>query len=214
MARLVSTEKMGVATVVELTVEGGVYASQNGLLNHNCDRCKELHLMPDGVTPRLWLLSEVNRGYAKKGDAVPSMSGQHPHCRCGIVTVTEGYGFKNGSITYISPGHDEMKRQRSLDKSEALNKAEVASRDVIAHFRDKLGFTAKAQGGNHELYFHPEAPHIKLIVQRGGHGVTMDNGMLKRVGVQTGTKFKQGKGFVPDPASVHAAEYRRRGLLV
>ena len=36
--------------------------------------------MGDGHTPRLWYMSEVNHGYAKKGDAAPSIGGQHPNC--------------------------------------------------------------------------------------------------------------------------------------
>lgn len=48
-----------------------------------CIHCKTLHLMEDGVTPRVWKLSEISRGYWKKGEETPSFWGLHPSCRCG-----------------------------------------------------------------------------------------------------------------------------------
>lgn len=48
-----------------------------------CPDCKRLHLMEDGITPRLWYLSEVAKGYVnKKTSEVPSIHGPHPSCRC------------------------------------------------------------------------------------------------------------------------------------
>lgn len=77
-----------------------------------CSECKRLHLRSDG-RPRLWLLSEVKRGYHRKTDDVPSIGGLHPHCRCSLVTLMPGYTFDSaGSITYKSPEHDEFKEQR------------------------------------------------------------------------------------------------------
>lgn len=48
-----------------------------------CKECRRLHLLPDGVTPRVWLLSEVKTGYHKRGEDTPSVSGLHPHCFTG-----------------------------------------------------------------------------------------------------------------------------------
>jgi hypothetical protein len=76
-----------------------------------CEECKRLHLMPDGVTPRLWLLSSLKSGYHKKTDDVPSVGGLHPHCRCSLVTLMEGYGFEDGRVSYIAHGHDEYAKQ-------------------------------------------------------------------------------------------------------
>lgn len=79
-----------------------------------CSECRRLHLADDGVTPRLWRLSEVGHGYHKKGEANPKISGLHPHCRCTMVTLMRGYGFdSSGMVRFISPDHDEFKRQRS-----------------------------------------------------------------------------------------------------
>lgn len=77
-----------------------------------CDVCKELHLMPDGVTPRVWKVSECTSGYYKRGDSAPSLINLHPSDRCTIATLTPGYGFENGRISYISPDHDEFNKQR------------------------------------------------------------------------------------------------------
>lgn len=278
-----------------------------------CDECKRLHLLEDGVTPRCWYLSELGHGYHKRGDDFPALGGEHPHCRCTLVTLMPGYGFtETGMVTYLAPGHKEIERQRgevkkaegALDSYEnhnwyvpagsddaqeiggfvtrmtkhpgvdhkgrqlyaihthdgrklithetpallkeriknlepkwtmkgdrlvvvgppkynivltqrqtKLKKIELDKRAVVEHFRNKLGFTSKDEGGNHEIYYHPEAPHIRLILQRGVHGSTVRNDMVGNIARQTGTRYKAGEGFVPDPTSPHAPEYRRRKLL-
>lgn len=82
---------------------------RDGLL---CAECKRLHLDDDGVTPRLWRLSELSHGYHKRGDESPSVGGLHPHCRCSMVTLMPGYGFdKQGMVEYKSPGYDAMEAE-------------------------------------------------------------------------------------------------------
>jgi hypothetical protein len=78
-----------------------------------CDECRRLHLADDGVTPRLYHLSDLGHGYHVKGEDDPKLGGLHPHCRCSLVTLMPGYGFdKKGMVTYVKPDHDELKRQR------------------------------------------------------------------------------------------------------
>lgn len=77
-----------------------------------CLECERLHLLEDGITPRVWKLSEVGTGYHKMGDPNPKTSGLHPHCRCSQATLLPGWGFKDGRVTYISAEHDEFKAQR------------------------------------------------------------------------------------------------------
>lgn len=78
-----------------------------------CVECKRLHLMPDEITPRLWYLSEVKHGYAKRGDDKPSLSEQHPNGRCVIETLLPGFGFNgDGRVTWIKEGYDAIKEQR------------------------------------------------------------------------------------------------------
>jgi hypothetical protein len=83
--------------------------------NSLCSECKGLHLLTDGVTPRVWKMSEVGSGYHKKGQPNPKVGGLHPHCRCVLSTLMPGYGFdSSGMVTYKSPGWDEYKHQRGL----------------------------------------------------------------------------------------------------
>ncbi len=78
-----------------------------------CNECLTLHLLPDGITPRLFLLSEVAKGYHIKGSDSPSIHGLHPHCRCQMVTVMPGFGFTDGGrVTYIKKDHSEIEKQR------------------------------------------------------------------------------------------------------
>jgi hypothetical protein len=77
-----------------------------------CDECKRLHLQADGVTPRVWHLSDLGHGYFKKGGDKPCVGGLHPHCRCSLVTLMPGYGFdKAGMVQWIGFDHDELKVQ-------------------------------------------------------------------------------------------------------
>jgi very-short-patch-repair endonuclease len=45
-----------------------------------CNECVRLHMMPDGVTPKIYKMSELSMGYHKRGDNSPSACGEHPHC--------------------------------------------------------------------------------------------------------------------------------------
>jgi hypothetical protein len=77
-----------------------------------CSECIRVHLMPDRITPRVFKLSEVKFGYHKKGENNPSISGLHPFCRCSLVYLAPGFGLVNGQVTFVSPNHDEYKKQR------------------------------------------------------------------------------------------------------
>lgn len=81
--------------------------------NVTCKECLKLHMMPDGVTPRVWKFSELKQGYHKRGESAPSAFGLHPHCRCTLTYLTKGFGFnKLGKITYKTEGYDAFEQQR------------------------------------------------------------------------------------------------------
>jgi len=69
-----------------------------------CGECKRLHMLEDGVTPRVWKLSEVGHGYHKKGEQFPKVGGLHPHCRCVLSTLLPGYGFNEGGFVHTAQG--------------------------------------------------------------------------------------------------------------
>lgn len=77
-----------------------------------CKECLRLHMMPDGVTPRVWRFSELRQAYHKRGNDAPSAFGLHPHCRCTLTYIAKGFGFnKKGKITYIKQDHDQYEAQ-------------------------------------------------------------------------------------------------------
>lgn len=81
-----------------------------------CEECRRLHLLDDGVTPRVWKLSQIGHGYHKRGEDNPKLGGLHPHCRCSLGTVLPSFGFNDsGMITYIGPNHDEFKKQNGTE---------------------------------------------------------------------------------------------------
>jgi len=113
-----------------------------------CDECKRLHLLDDGVTPRVWYLSEVGHGYHKKGQENPKLGGLHPHCRCSLVSLMPGYGFNGaGGVTYVKLGHDEMAKQRGVKKSEP---------DVSVEIEDLPEINAKLLAADLEPLLGPD----------------------------------------------------------
>lgn len=80
-----------------------------------CDECFRLHLLEDGITPRVYKFSELTAGYHEKGSDVPSIHSAHPNCRCAPITLFYGYGFKGGKIAYISKDHNEYNFQRGIE---------------------------------------------------------------------------------------------------
>lgn len=80
---------------------------------HTCEECKRLFFMPDGVTPRVWRLSQVGHAYHKRGDAEPKVGGCHPHCRHTMVYLAQNYGFEHGRVTFVAQGHDEHAAQQA-----------------------------------------------------------------------------------------------------
>lgn len=84
--------------------------------NVTCKECKRLHLNPDG-TPRVWKFSELKQGYHKRGEDVPSAFGEHPHCRCTLTYLGQGFTFDGpGKIVFKSLDYDEHTAQRSRKK--------------------------------------------------------------------------------------------------
>lgn len=78
-----------------------------------CEECLRLHVLSDGITPRVWKMSELKYSYHKKGEDTPSVAGLHPHCRCTLTLLSPGFGFKNGKAAFISENHDEYENQRA-----------------------------------------------------------------------------------------------------
>lgn len=77
-----------------------------------CKECMRLHLMPDGVTPRLWKFSELGQAFHKRGNDKPSAFGLHPHCRCTLTYLTLGFGFdKMGKLKFEDEGFDAYSEQ-------------------------------------------------------------------------------------------------------
>lgn len=77
-----------------------------------CKECIRLHLMPDQTTPRLWKFSQLKQGYHKRGEENPSAFGLHPHCRCTLTYLSQGFGFEDGKLKYMSENFDAFSRQK------------------------------------------------------------------------------------------------------
>jgi hypothetical protein len=60
-----------------------------------CSHCKRLYLRADGVTPRVFRISELadsNVGL-KAGDWRPVVGSTHPWCHCQLLPIPDGYAF-------------------------------------------------------------------------------------------------------------------------
>jgi len=74
-----------------------------------CQHCKRLYLEDDGVTPKVFKLSELlkNGTNVKKkvSEWKPIVGATHPNCTCPIAVLPDGFGFdKNGELVYIGEG--------------------------------------------------------------------------------------------------------------
>lgn len=66
-----------------------------------CKYCRKLWLMPDGATPRVYKLSELAAAPGKDyKNPLPSIAPSHLNCRCVLVTLMPGFGFKDGKIAH------------------------------------------------------------------------------------------------------------------
>lgn len=113
MARLKNRKNVGVKTVVEVTVERGIYMTLNGMVHHNCNHCVNNHLHPDG-TPKVFKLSEVSMDYLSAEDrknGKVSVAGQHNFCRCFFAIIMPGFGFKDGKLAWMGLGYDAYSEQ-------------------------------------------------------------------------------------------------------
>jgi rubrerythrin len=84
---------------------------RDGLL---CSECKRLHMLSDGVTPKVYKMSQLSMGWHKRGDDKPSACGEHPFCRCSLTQLPPGWGFKGGFVSFIALNYDEYAIQRGL----------------------------------------------------------------------------------------------------
>jgi hypothetical protein len=118
-----STKARNLGTIMDITRSASLDGEKDPIVYFNvirddstCEYCIKMFLMPNGITPKLYRLSELNAGYFKRGDTVPSILGLHPHCRCLPQNMPSDWGFdKSGKITFVGFGHDELSKQRGED---------------------------------------------------------------------------------------------------
>jgi hypothetical protein len=78
-----------------------------------CIFCKKLWSLSDGVTPKVYKLSELMGNPGNPKNPVASVSPTHPNCRDILSILMPNFGFnESGNITYIGKDHDEYKKQR------------------------------------------------------------------------------------------------------
>lgn len=82
-----------------------------------CNACKKAYLTSGGE-PRVFRLSQLRANgtnYGKKASQwKPVIPPQHPFCRCSLVEIPEGFGFKEGtqSITFKGSNYNILKEQK------------------------------------------------------------------------------------------------------
>lgn len=86
-----------------------------------CDECKKFWFWEDGVTPRVYPMSELIAGGSnigrKRRDWKPTVDNTHPNERHFILQeLKPGYGFQGSKKTFISKDYDEYGRQRGLKR--------------------------------------------------------------------------------------------------
>jgi hypothetical protein len=83
---------------------------------NTCQWCIRNHLLDDGITPRLFKMSEVKGGFLstdEKKNGHVSVCGLHPRCACSLSHCPPGHGFKSGKLQYIHPGYNGYEWQKA-----------------------------------------------------------------------------------------------------
>jgi intein/homing endonuclease len=146
-----------------------------------CAECKGLHLMPDGVTPRLWRLSEVSHGYHNRGDETPSIGGLHPHCFVGDTKLHTAQGLRTLEALFKeNKPVDVVVDQRVVNRRVGNNQfgSEIAG-DVWFH-RHRSGTSIKPASavydtGSQECY-EIELDSGQILRVSAGHDMWVDDG--------------------------------------
>jgi hypothetical protein len=101
----------------ELTTDEIVVFKQGNKPGHGaCKHCEKFWYLFDGITPRVYKLSELisngsNIGKKAK-DWMPTVDSTHPNESHVLSELKPGFGFVNGEITYIGKEHNEYIKQR------------------------------------------------------------------------------------------------------
>lgn len=81
-----------------------------------CKTCKKFWQLPSNPRiPKVYKLSELvatNIGQGRDNQA-PTVSSQHPNCRCLLLQIPKGYGFDNGgNLNFVNFNHNEYLFQK------------------------------------------------------------------------------------------------------
>ena len=113
--KVVKIEKIGKKEVVEISLSNPSYISDNGVISHNCDHCKEFWFTEDGITPRVYTMSELMSGGdnigRKQKDWKAGIGPTHPNERHLLQELRPGFGFKNGRLEWIGKDYRELDEQ-------------------------------------------------------------------------------------------------------
>ena len=86
-----------------------------------CKHCKRVYLKEDGITPRVFKLSDLTESNfgMKAADWQPTIGSVHPWCHCQLFVVPEGYGFVKMRVASedIEHGETKVKTGQPVDDS-------------------------------------------------------------------------------------------------
>jgi len=93
-----------------------VYKQGNKPGHGACKYCSKFWYLEDGITPRVYTMAELAANGSNVGrkakDWLPTIDSTHPNETHILRELKSGFGFVNGSIEYVGPDHDEIKKQR------------------------------------------------------------------------------------------------------
>jgi hypothetical protein len=90
-----------------------------------CKHCKRLYLKSDGITPKIFKLSDLaDSNVGLKADSwVPTIGSVHPHCMCQLLVVPDGYTF----VTVKRVAKDFTHASDQYRKGQVVDDAKVAA---------------------------------------------------------------------------------------
>lgn len=172
-----------------------------------CRFCKSVYLESDGITPKVFKLSEMKKhvtNYGRKGGAkkyMPTLETLHPWCACELGTLPPGFGFdKKGHPTFKGKDYNHKakkpepaeKQLHLYDNNGNLKKSVIIEKIKKSPYSEILKKSLESTGRD-EFNLNEVLQHLKEI-KRCGHNILEKGRKRAPIGTISGNMKKVAEG--------------------
>ena len=106
-----------------------------------CQHCKRVYLRADGITPKVFKLSELHETNVgrKARNWLPTIGSVHPWCNCQLQVIPDGFDFVKKKVFVTGPKRGEVVFDEELAKMSEEQKSKLGVNAILSY----TGETAK-----------------------------------------------------------------------